>query len=293
MQSSYILVNGLRMHYRHSDLSQAGRPMLLLHGLASNARIWDKAAPYLAQGGYNLYALDQRGHGLSDQAESGYDFDSLRQDVAGFIAACDLVRPVIIGHSWGAMVALDYGAHVSVGPRAPAALVFADGAQMQIDQIPGATWESTRQMLTPPRLAGTPLASFLERLSAPNRAWQLDEQDKEIILANFAIDADERISPHLTFEHHMQIVEAMWKFQTYSLGQSVRCPALQLPARPSLPIPDQEANFLAIKAAGVERLCQLNRLMQVQWMEDSVHDFPLQRPELMARRVLDFLTEAL
>lgn len=44
--SSYLLLNGLRFHYL--NWGGLGRPVVLLHGLASNARIWDLVAPRLA-----------------------------------------------------------------------------------------------------------------------------------------------------------------------------------------------------------------------------------------------------
>ena len=287
LQSSYILINGLRYHYYYDNLGKT--PILLLHGLASTGRIWEKAAQRLVENGFSLYALDIRGHGNSDQAETGYDFETISQDIAAFVHACDLNNPILIGHSWGAMVALDYAARFSFGPRAPSALVLADGGIMQLDDMPGATWENTRARLTPPRLAGTPLAEFLERISSFNTTWQLDEQDKDIILANFSIDADEKIAPRLQFEHHMQIVEAMWKFPTYARFKNVRCPVLAIPARSKMPVSEREIEFLNLKQTGLQRIKESCPQLQVRWMEDSVHDFPLQRPERFADWVTEFI----
>ena len=87
-----------------------------------------------------------------------------------------------------------------------------------------------RNRLTPPHLAGVALDDFLQRLDG-NSTWKPDEEDISIILANFDIDADERIAPRLTFERHMQIVEAMWGFPTYERYSRLRCPTLALPAR--------------------------------------------------------------
>ena len=89
----------------------------------------------------------------------------------------------------------------------------------------------------------------------------------------------------------MQIVEAMWNFKTYARFQHVRCPVLALPAR-SLPArSEQEASFLAFKEDGLQKIKEANPQVQVRWMEDSVHDFPLQRPALFASAVGEFVTE--
>ncbi len=49
MSSSYLLLGDLRAHYLGWNLAGKGRPAVLLHGLASNARIWELAAPFLAE----------------------------------------------------------------------------------------------------------------------------------------------------------------------------------------------------------------------------------------------------
>jgi pimeloyl-ACP methyl ester carboxylesterase len=288
MQSSYLLVNDLRYHYYFDNLRDGARPALLLHGLASNARIWEKTAPTLAAGGLAIYAPDLRGHGLTDKPDGDYSFNAFIQDLAAFMDTCDLKRPVLIGHSWGAMLALDYAARFAIGPRAPAALVLVDGGINQLDDMPGATWETVRDRLTPPRLAGVALDDFLQRLDG-NSTWKPDEEDLSIILANFEIDADERVAPRLTFERHMQIVEAMWGFPTYERYSRLRCPTLALPARPAPPYSPGEAEYLALKERGLARIQQACTTLQAHWMENSIHDIPLQRPVEMAQVVLDFL----
>lgn len=289
MQSSYLLLNGIRYHYYHTNLADGLRPALLLHGLASNARIWEKMAPGLAASGLVLYAPDLRGHGLSDKPDGDYGFATFTNDLAAFVDACELRRPVLIGHSWGAMLALEYAARFAIGPRSPAAVVLVDGGVIQLDDIPGATWESTRQRLSPPSLVGTPLEVFLQRISTLNTAWQPDEQDIQIILANFEIDQDEQISPRLAYEQHMKIVEAMWGFATYQRFQHLHCPVLAIPARPTAPANQREIDFLAFKERGIQRVTGSGAKMHVHWMEDSIHDIPLQRPAELTQVILEFL----
>ncbi len=84
------------------------------------ARIWELAAPYLAQAGLAPIALDLRGHGLSDKPEGEYSFAEYAADLLGFLNSMDLDKPLLVGHSWGAMVALDYATRYPLGPRARA-----------------------------------------------------------------------------------------------------------------------------------------------------------------------------
>jgi len=288
MTSSYLFLNDLRVHYLHWNLGSGGRPVVLLHGLASNARIWEQVAVNLAAARLQVLAPDGRGHGLTDRPDGDYSFDIFFRDLTAFIDACDLENPLLVGHSWGAGVALDYAARLSLGRRAPAGLVLVDGGTIQVDQIPGATWESTRQLLAPPKLAGTPLEAFLEQVQASNSRWQPDEAALKTILANFEIAADETISPRLSYEHHMQIVRAMWEFQTYERYDRLRCPVLIVPARPAPPYGEREGEFLAVKERSIRYLGERFPAVQVRWMEDTVHDIPLQRPAELSQLIVDF-----
>src|SRR5260370_19083105 len=122
------IANDLQLHYRRwnapthlTDLP----PILLLHGLASSSYIWNQVAPRLAEQGHEVIALDQRGHGESAKPDSGYDFATILADDLAAVQALGLQRPVVVGHSWGAMAALEYAA----APQADlSALVLVDGA---------------------------------------------------------------------------------------------------------------------------------------------------------------------
>jgi len=288
MSSSYLLLGDLRLHYLGWNLEGVGRSSVLLHGLASNAHIWERVAPLLVDAGMCAYAPDLRGHGLTDKPGGDYGFDVYTRDLAAFLNVLDLERPLLVGHSWGAMLALDYAARFPVGPRSPAGVVLIDGGLNQLDDFPGATWETVRERLAPPRLAGMPLEAFLERLRAPNPRWQPDERAQQIILANFEVAEDESIYPRLTFERHMQIVRAMWEFQTYTRFSQVRCPILALPVRPAQPISSHEQEFLDRKQSGAEKVLAANPKVRIQWMEDAIHDIPLQKPQALAELILSF-----
>lgn len=289
--SSYLLANDLRLHYLQWNFAAAGQPLVLLHGLASNARIWEQTAPHLAEAGFSVTAPDLRGHGQTDKPDGNYSFETFARDLAAFLGGLRLEKPVLVGHSWGAMLALDYAARTPVGPFAPAGIALVDGGMVQMDAF-GQTWEQMRERLTPPRLAGMAVEDFLARLETPNPRWQPDDRAVPVILANFEISADETITPRLSFEHHMQIVRAMWEFQTYARFEQVRCPALLLPARPAPPYTPAEAEFLAWKQAGVQEILSRSPRARLEWLDDTIHDAPLQRPQDLAGRLARFAAAA-
>jgi len=287
MNSSYLYLNGLRIHYLRQNPGGHKRAVVLHHGLASNARIWEMVAPRLAERGHPVYALDARGHGLSDKPEDGYDIETITGDLAAFIQTCQLEQPVLVGHSWGGGIVLNYAARFGIGPRAPAGIVLVDGGITELDDA-GATWDEMEQRLTPPRLAGMPLEKFLPRLQAWIGEWGGSEQAVSITLGNFEIGEDERIYPRLAIERHMRIVRSIWDFKTYEYFSRVRCPALMIPVRPKAPLSPPDQAFLQAKERGVGHAQKAMREVQVAWMEDTIHDIPLQRPEALADLISDF-----
>ena len=303
MQSSYLYLNGLRVHYLHWKGPDVSQPVVvLLHGLASNAHIWDFVAPLLAAEGYPTLAIDARSHGLTDGSDGDYSFDIFTHDLAAFLDTCDVEKPVLIGHSWGANRALDYAVRFPVGRRAPAGLVLVDGGINQMNQaIPGfppPDWENMRERLTPPRLAGTPLESFVKHVKSFIADWGLSDEMKNqvisIVLGNFEIYMDdtqglECIRPHLAFENHMQIVRALWEFNTFEYFGRIPCPVLLLPSRPASPRSAPDEIYLAAKEYGVKIATEMIHDLTVYWMENAVHDSPLQRPTELTSQINQFI----
>jgi pimeloyl-ACP methyl ester carboxylesterase len=230
---SYVLLADLRFHYRWCGAAD-GRPLVLLHGLASSARIWDMLGPALGRR-YRVFALDQRGHGLSDKPDEGYDFPIIVADLAAFVDALGLEGPVVVGHSWGASVALQYAAARQVGPGAASAIVLVDGAFAQIKSVAGMTWEKAEEIMRPPPLAGMPREVFLEgiRDSFPDPD-RLTPEILAIILANFEILPDDTIRPRLTLERHMRIARALYEQQAGDLYPR-SLPGAADPSRPTCP----------------------------------------------------------
>ncbi len=278
---SYLLLNNLRFHYR--DWGGTGRPVVLLHGLASNARIWDFVAPQLTPH-LRVLALDQRSHGLTDSATEGFDFPSIVRDLHAFIEALDLQRPLLVGHSWGGSTVLQYAA---ARPPGPAGMVLVDGGFTEMSAVPGMTWEQAERILRPPDLDGMPREDFLARL----RGWMnglYSDAAAEITLASFSVDADDRVYRRLPVLYHMHIARAIYEQPTSALYARLRCPALLCPAVPPPPRDEQAEAFLARKREGVARAEQSSPLVRVCWFEDTVHDIPLHRPDELAQAIIDF-----
>ncbi|GAB4397776.1 MAG: hypothetical protein OHK0052_20380 [Anaerolineales bacterium] len=283
--STYLWVNNLRVHalVRNPGSQPA---VVLLHGLASNCRIWQRVIKFLPED-WAVYAPDLRGHGLTDSPESAYTFDEITQDLAALLNLWNVRAPLLVGHSWGAAVAVAFAARFAAGPLAPAALTLVDGGVTRLRDLPNASWESVSQRLAPPPLTGVPVEDFLQRIRQ-NSLWQPQDEDEQILLANFEVDSEERIRPRLARTHHMQILRALWDFDTFAQLARVRCPVLGLMAHPGEPRDTREREFLALKETGCQWVQQHLRGAQIHWFQQSIHDLPLQHPQAVAMAMVNF-----
>ena len=79
----------------------SGRPVILLHGWPLSSDSWDDQAMAIAESGYRTIAYDRRGFGRSSQPWSGYDYDTLADDLAAVIAQTGAEDAVLVGFSMG------------------------------------------------------------------------------------------------------------------------------------------------------------------------------------------------
>ncbi len=276
---SYVFINGLRFHYL--DWGGDGPPLVLLHGLASNAHIWDRVAPLLARR-FRVVALDQRNHGLTDPAEDGFDFAAITADLLAFINTLNLERPLLVGHSWGAGTVLHYAA-----ARPALGIVMVDGGLVRLNDLPGMTWEIAEKMLQPPELDGMEVEAFLERMRGMLKDRYSDDVGR-MVLTNFRIDEDDRIHRRLPVARHMQVARAIYESPTDELFARLRCPALLCPALEPPPHDERTAQFIELKRQAAARAEQANERVRTVWFVDSPHDIPVFQPEALAGAIIDF-----
>ena len=79
----------------------SGRPVILLHGWPLSSDSWDDQAMAIADAGYRTIAYDRRGFGRSSQPWSGYDYDTLADDLAAVIDQTGAQDAVLVGFSMG------------------------------------------------------------------------------------------------------------------------------------------------------------------------------------------------
>ncbi|MCC8023587.1 MAG: alpha/beta hydrolase [Clostridiales bacterium] len=120
-----IEVNGTSLYY---ETAGEGRPVILLHCNYASHKIYDVLTRQMVQNGFRVYAVDSRGHGKS-QKHKTYDYSTMAEDIACFIRALAIGKPILYGYSDGGILGL------LVAARYPELLsrLIVSGANLSMD----------------------------------------------------------------------------------------------------------------------------------------------------------------
>ena len=270
--------DGVRIHYLEwvpeAHVARAP-PVVLLHGLSSNARYWERLARHVTD--RRLVALDQRAHGLTSlpsrvaSLPDGYAMERLLDDVAFAISGLGLAKPVVVGHSWGATVALEL---VGTRPGLASGLVFIDGPIQSAANM--FSWEEAQSIMQPPLPR---YASFDDAVSESKTdfegAWDGDLE--AFVKARIIPDGDAFVLT-LTAPVRLELLRGLYESQPDVLWPRVDVPAVALLAQRSA------ATISRSKQMGVERLATIAPRVEVHWF-DTPHDIPLYMPAEVASEV--------
>ncbi len=102
-----VLRNGIRLHHITAG---DGPDLVLVHGITGNLAVWHLHMVPVLLDHFRVLTYDLRGHGYSDMPKTGYDCDSMAEDLQQLLDALEIERPMLVGHSYGADIAL-YFAH--------------------------------------------------------------------------------------------------------------------------------------------------------------------------------------
>ena len=273
-------IGGIRVRYL--DWGGQGKPVILLHGLASSANWYDLVAPHL-RNDYRVIAPDQRGHGQTTQAGSGYDWGTLTKDVVGLMDELALANAAVFGHSWGANVALNVAARA---PDRVNALGLIEGGTSRGSGAKE-SWEEVRARARPRNISGT-REEFLDRLRTQlSFCWS--DQVERIVQTMVYEDAEGAMQDILRPENHIQVMRAMWEAPASQAYPNILCPTLIIPAGPA---PQQAGSERAlVKQERVAAAEQAIKNSRVRWIPETVHDIGYHKPEELARVIREFLDE--
>ena len=262
--------------------THSGKPIVLVHGLASNAMLWEGAALALVKLGHPVIAVDLRGHGLSDKPEDGYDMSSVTDDLAGLltaIASRGFAMPVVCGQSWGGNVVIELAHKYS---SLISGVVPVDGGFLEL-QNHFADWDSCAVALRPPNLIGTPAKQMRAYMKSAHPDWPQTGIDGA--MANMEHLPDGTIKPWLTLERHMLVLHGLWEHKPTAIYNDITVPVMFVPAE------GPGGVFAETKRSAIEHALQLVPNVRVEWFSPADHDLHAQHPSRFAEVVHAAITD--
>jgi pimeloyl-ACP methyl ester carboxylesterase len=309
LKSSFVDAEGLRLHYLEWDPAQNSRltpaqpgggedgsgdeiPIVMLHGLGATADTWRLVGPYL-RSDHQVIALDQRGHGQSNAPEHGYDLVTLAEDAVHAMAALGLGQVTLVGHGWGARVALVLAARHSA---LVSHLILVDCPHVEPRHWPGMTLERFLRE-SPPQEIYHSRDAFLGAMRQEMAAFWSPEVEA-ILLTSVVEQPGGKIEERLNPAHQRLIRQALWEDRALSYYGKIRCPVLLVPAaarpQPGGQPPEKLENaseFASAKGYMAAQVARIIRRCTILWMPDTAHDIQLHRPQSLAAAITEFIKE--
>lgn len=197
--------------------------------------------------------------------------DELLDDVAFVIAELGIPKPVVVGHSWGATVALEF---VGTRPGVASGLVFIDGPVQSAANL--FSWEEAQSLMQPPLPR---FSSFEEAVSASKHDFEgtWDQDLESFVRARIVPDGDALVLT-LTAPVRLELLRGLYEAQPDVLWPRVDVPAVALLAKHG------PASISRSRELGAERLATMAPNVEIRWFE-SPHDIPLFMPDEVASTV--------
>lgn len=251
---------GLAMHLR-ADGPQDAPPLLMLHSLGTDGRVWQPQAEALSRH-FRVLRPDLRGHGLTDVTPGPYTIEGMARDVLAALDALGIARLAVAGLSIGGMIAQ------SLADRAPdrvAALVLCDTA---LAIPPASLW---RERAATVRARG--MAAIADGVLARWLTEAADPATREA-LRGMLLATDP--------EGYAGAAEAIAAADLTGTTRRLRLPAFIL-------VGDRDE---ATPLSSAEALCAALPGARLRLIGGAAHIPTLEKPRLVTQALLDFLLPA-
>jgi esterase len=271
-----VRVNGVRLAFL--EWAGAGPAVVCLPGTGLVAPMWKDLGPALAPA-YRVLAVDPRGHGASEQAESGYSVGQFALDLIAFLEVAVDGPAIVAGHSFSASVAV----HATImRPDLVARLIFVDPSffkrREDVDHLVGTREELIARAQARPRTWES-RAALLAGL-ARRQLYKHWRPDHLRCYAEYGSRVDPDGTVRLTFDGAIEarVYESQDAGIWPELSQ-IPCPSLFL----------RGAHSLAMRDDLVQEALTLIPDCTFVTLPRSGHFLPMENPEGVRAAVLEWL----
>lgn len=278
-QDRFAVVQDRNIHYVETG---EGQPVLLIPGAWSTYRYWNRIIPLLSKH-YRLLALDYLGAGDSDKPQSGFGYTVEEQAdlIAGMMDTLQISKVHIIGTSYGGSIALNVAARY---PDRVGSIVSIEGNGMKHKKVP---YRPMGSLLRWPLVGEVPISvtrsGMLDKMIAKGlmgKAWRpLGDQEREEIVE--IISQTNKTASRIPWYRISRTLVTSKDFAEEA--KTIRIPILYLYGEHSgyRGMAEANADFLRTHLPQAEVFC----------FKDGIHNLELQKPEEVARIILEFFDQ--
>ncbi|AWR98250.1 alpha/beta fold hydrolase [Acidianus sulfidivorans JP7] len=106
----FVVLDDVRIYYENLGI---GKPIVFIHHLAGSFKSWIYQARYFSNK-FSVILYDLRGHGRSSIPNYPYLIEQHSKDLKGLLEYLRIDNPIIVGHSLGTLIALDYATRFNI-----------------------------------------------------------------------------------------------------------------------------------------------------------------------------------
>lgn len=284
------VMSGSGVAFRYQEgLDPHLTPIVLLHGLSQQADFWFPTIEALGSR-YSTLSIDLRGHGESRKMTPDYHIPRVSQDCIQLMDELGIDKACVVGHSWGASVALNIAAQY---PSRTASSVLIDGGAFtpaNIVECGSITREDLNAALTPP--IGPFSETELRSHYLPAHMLSSIDQQESVMsaIARTYVGAPQGgFVTTIGFDRHMAVLEAFLDYNPDSDLRALAVPTWILMAR-DLFIPSTQLTTAALDSWAearnqVKTKVQGKMNIALQHWYGAVHDVPLYWPIRVAQLI--------
>jgi len=278
----FVVVQGYNVHYVEAG---EGHPILLIPGAFSTYRHWNRVIPYLSKH-YKLLCMDYLGAGDSDKPKSGFRYTIEEQAdlIVKMMEALHIPQMDILGVSYGGAIALNLAARY---PERVGKIVSIEGNGINGSKHLKISYGPMEDLLRFPVVGEIPIGVIRSGLadrfvakSVMGKGWN-DFSEAEMKEVMEIISQSNRTASRISWYHISRTLKTSRDFTEEA--KTISTPILYLYGKNSDYHEMAKSNAIFLKTHLTD--------VEVVSFEDGIHDVQLQKPEDVARLILEFLAK--
>ena len=279
----FIMVRDYHIHYVEVG---EGQPILLIPGAFSTYRHWNRMIPYLLKH-YKLLCVDYLGVGDSDKPRSGFKYTIEEQAdlIAKMIEHLEISKMHIVGVSYGGAIALNLAARY---PEKVGKIVSIEGNGINGNKNQKISYGPMEDLLKYPLIGEIPIGVIRSGLADPfivksvmGKAWQdLSEIEKRELKE--IVSQNNKTAARISWYHISRTLKTSRDFTEEA----------RIIATPILYLYGEDSDYHGMAKANALFLRSHLPNVDIVSFKDGIHDLQLQKPEEVARLILEFLAKS-